>query len=77
MFLSRNCLFERINSLQCYELTIEYNHLLLYIDFTIDLCCAPWAGLSRFSYITQIGHFCHFCTKLASRCLMLILIKLC
>ena len=24
---------------------------------------------SRFSLITQIGHFCHFCTKLAARCL--------
>ena len=39
--LSRNCLFERINSLQCYELTRRCSHLLLFTDFSIDLCSAP------------------------------------
>ena len=39
--LSPDCLFERINSLQCYELTRRCSHLLLYIDFTNEFCCAP------------------------------------
>ena len=39
--LSRNCLFEGINSLQCHELTSRCNHLILHVDFTIDLCCIP------------------------------------
>ena len=39
--LSQKCLSERINSLQCYQLTRRCSHLLLYIDFTIDLRCAP------------------------------------
>ena len=41
--LSQNRLFEHINSLQCYELTKRCSHLLLFIDFTIDLCCATSA----------------------------------
>ena len=32
---------EHIISFQCYELTRRCSHLLLYIDFTIDLWCAP------------------------------------
>ena len=38
--LSRNCHFEHINRLQCYELARRCSHLLLFTDFTIDLCCA-------------------------------------
>ena len=38
--LSPNVLFEGINNLQCYELTRRCSCLLLYIDFTIDLCSA-------------------------------------
>ena len=41
IWLSRNCLFECINSLQCYELTRRFSHLLLYPGFTIDLCYVP------------------------------------
>ena len=38
--LTSNIVSERINSLQCYELTRRYSQVLLSIDFTIDLCCA-------------------------------------
>ena len=39
--LSQTCLIECINGSPYYYLTKRYSHLLLYMDFTIHLCCIP------------------------------------
>ena len=39
--MSRKCLFGRIKSLQCYELTGRWTYLPFCTDFNIDLCRIP------------------------------------
>ena len=53
--LSRNCVFECINSLRCYELTRRCSHLLLYIDITIDLPLVSilWMCSDHSRYVTS------------------------
>ena len=62
-YLSRNCLLERINNFQCYELTRRCSHFLLYIDFTIDLCCVPL--ICTFEFFTVYTRLAEMAVKLA------------
>ena len=57
--LKMNCLFERINSLQCNELISRCSPLPFNAGFTIDLCCAPLVSTLRICNEAQQVTYLH------------------